>query len=402
MVAWCVSVCQGVAVKVAPKMAPDAHEKRRHHEVSVYRPKGSAVFYYRVQVHGVRRKFSTGQTNRSAAIAQAKIIAARVRSDGGTREGMARPGWATVGECVRVWRTRQTTRELEQVVAAVRRFVLSISADWEAVSCERLSRAAFARFLAEYPGASAAGRMSTWATVRSMWQPRAMDWYADAGLRLPDMSGLRSVRVERGAGKVRRRFVRIPEGTLAAMDAAAEALRSGSWEQRRVWATYLLMRRCGLRNVEVAALRWSWIVEGRHSPVISLVARAADEVAGAWQPKGSEGSVPIRAEYVEALRGAFDDGEMGEMVLAGDWVIPRRNATDIARVVEREINAFVRGFIPDRQKGAYELRKQFGAEIAMRPAPDGGLEVAARLLRHASVATTWAHYHDLVHEPMPL
>lgn len=397
-------MCHRVAMKVAPNLAPDAHEKRRHHEVSVYRPKGSAVFYYRVQVHGKRRKFSTGQTNRSAALAQAKIIAARVRADGGTREVMARPGWATVGDCVRVWRERQTTREREQVVAAVRRFALSISADWEAVSCERLSRAEFAKFLAEYPGASEAGRMSTWATIRSMWQARAMDWYADAGLRLPDMSGLRSVRCERGAGKAaRRRFVRIPEGTLAAMDAAAEALRSGTWEQRRVWAVYLLMRRCGLRNVEVSALRWSWIVEGRHSPMISLVARAADMAAGvaAWRPKGTEGAVPVRREYLEALRGAFADVEAGGVV-AGDWVVPRQNPTDIARVVQREINAFVRRFLPDRQKGAYELRKQFGAEVAMRPPPDGGLEVAARLLRHASMTTTWEHYHDLVHEPMPL
>jgi hypothetical protein len=47
---------------------------------------------------------------------------------------------------------------------------------------------------------------------------------------------------------------------------------------------------------------------------------------------------------------------------------------------------------------SYALRGQFGAEVTMR----SGIEVASRMLRHASIQTTWAHYHDLVSEPDPL
>jgi integrase len=80
------------------------------------------------------------------------------------------------------------------------------------------------------------------------------------------------------------------------------------------------------------------------------------------------------------------------------FVIPRVNRTEVEVLTERRINAFVRPFIPDRMKGAYELRKQFGAEVARRD----GIEVASRVLRHADIKTTWKHYHALLDEPAPL
>jgi hypothetical protein len=44
------------------------------------------------------------------------------------------------------------------------------------------------------------------------------------------------------------------------------------------------------------------------------------------------------------------------------------------------------------------LRKQFGAEVALRD----GLEVASRMLRHGGIQTTWKYYHGLLVEPSPL
>jgi len=67
-------------------------------------------------------------------------------------------------------------------------------------------------------------------------------------------------------------------------------------------------------------------------------------------------------------------------------------------LTERKINGFVRPFVPERTKGAYELRKQFGAEVAQRD----GIEVASRVLRHVDIKTTWKHYHALLNEPAPL
>jgi integrase len=162
------------------------------------------------------------------------------------------------------------------------------------------------------------------------------------------------------------------------------------------------MRWCGLRNSEVAALRWGWFVRGRRGPVLELVERVLPD-GSRWEPKGRSGTVPIRrrllAQIRRALRPAFAQEGLrrAKPELAG-FVIPRAHGTDAAHLVERRINEFVRPFLPDRQKGAYELRKQFGAEIAMRD----GLEVASRLLRHGAITTTWAHYHALVNEPEPL
>jgi integrase len=62
------------------------------------------------------------------------------------------------------------------------------------------------------------------------------------------------------------------------------------------------------------------------------------------------------------------------------------------------INEFVRQFIPDGEKGAYNLRKEYGAQIAGRD----GIDVASRLLRHRDIQTTFNHYHNLIKRPKPL
>jgi integrase len=100
--------------------------------------------------------------------------------------------------------------------------------------------------------------------------------------------------------------------------------------------------------------------------------------------------VPVRLRLLAQLRRALGRD--------GEFVIPRGNPTDAHALTHRTINAFVRPFIPERTKGAYELRKQFGAEIAMRD----GIEVASRVLRHVDIKTTWKHYHALLNEPAPL
>jgi hypothetical protein len=80
------------------------------------------------------------------------------------------------------------------------------------------------------------------------------------------------------------------------------------------------------------------------------------------------------------------------------FVIPRAHKTEAEILTERRINEFVGRFLPDRKKKAYELRKQFGSEIAQR----SGIEVASRVLRHKELKTAWNHYHALLNEPAPL
>jgi hypothetical protein len=221
-------------------------------------------------------------------------------------------------------------------------------------------------------------------------QPRR--WYAQADLVLPDLTELRLVRAETLAREQRfEGFTPIATGVLAEMDAAAELLRrSSSLEDRRVWAVFALMRWCGLRNIEVAALRWEWLVRGERNYLWRFESRQLED--GSWYAaKGSAGDVPVRRRLLGQLRWALKTRRSG-------FVIPRANPTDAEVLTERRINEFVRRWVPDRTKGAYELRKQFGAEYCRAH----GIEQTSRVLRHGDIKTTWKHYHALLNEPAPL
>jgi hypothetical protein len=375
-------------MEVAQKVA---RRQRKHGEVTVEKQPGDKYWYYRVLIHGRRRRRSTGHTDKKLALAQAKIVAKELRQGGDARETMMRPGYASVGDVCKVWLQMSEASTRRNNVSTLRKWVRSFAGgDEDAVALTRCSAGELRKYLRAWPG-SPEGRKSTARQILAMFQPLAMDWYRDAKLVMPDVAELRKVRVETKDDEEEfEGFTLIPAATLREMDAAAEGLRvSELLEERRVWAVYVLMRRCGLRNVEVAALRRDWVVKGKRSPLLQLVRRRLPDGSW-WKPKGRSGEVPVRLRLLAQLRRALGRD--------GEFVIPRAHATDAHALTHRAINEFVRPFIPERTKGAYELRKQFGAEIAMRD----GIEVASRLLRHGDIKTTWKHYHALVHEPAPL
>jgi integrase len=385
-------VDQAVARVAQPQDNKQTRRQRRHHEVSVFKEPGSEFYYYRVKIHGKRFKRSTNMTTLSAAISKAKVIRQQLLEDGQARDSMKRPGYATVGDVLAVWLERSPATTRKNNASAFRKWVRSFcNAEPDEVSMTRCSAELFERYLQKWPG-SPQGRESTWRQIRAIFAKEPMRWYKQAGLVLPDMEEFRAVR-----GKVRAReeffegFVPIPADALKRMDAAAEALRrSALLEDRRIWAVYALMRWCGLRNIEVAALRWEWLVRGQRGYLWKFE-RYQDE-EGNWQmPKGRPGQVPVRTRLLGQLRYAMKTRRTG-------FVIPRANKTEANTLTERGINDFVRPFIPDRKKVAYELRKQFGAEVAQRD----GLPVASRVLRHKDFKTTWNHYHALLNEPAPL
>jgi hypothetical protein len=381
-------------MKVAREVAPVAqpHQQRKHSEVSVYKEPGSEVYYYRTQVHGRRFKRSTGKTNYKEALVQAKVIARELRLDGQARHTMKRPGFATVGDVLEVWLERSPADTRKNNASMVRKWVRSFAgADADAVSMTRLSAEELERYLRAWPGAPE-GRASTWRQIRAVFADQPRRWYAQAGLVLPDLTELRLVRAETLAREQRfEGFTPIAAVVLAEMDAAAEGLRcSSSAEDRRVWAVYALMRWCGLRNIEVAALRWEWLVRGERNYLWRFESRQLED--GSWYAaKGSAGDVPVRRRLLGQLRWALKTRRSG-------FVIPRANPTDAEVLTERRINEFVRRWVPDRTKGAYELRKQFGAEYCRAH----GIEQTSRVLRHGDIKTTWRHYHALLNEPAPL
>ena len=377
---------------MAHEMAqPKRQAKRKHSEVSVYKEPGKDVYSYRVQIGKKRFKRSTGQTTRAAALAQAKIIAKGLRGDGHARETMVRPGFANVGDVLKVWMECSDARTRGNNAGALRKWVRAFAdGDADNVAITRLTAEELEKYLRGWKG-SAEGRKSTGRQILSVFAPRAMSWYRRAGLVLPDMAALRAVELGARRGEARfEGFTVIPEAVLRRMDAAAERLRRHPNKNlRRVWAVYALMRRCGLRNSEVAALRWDWIVKGARNPLWRIEARRLED-GTTFAPKGSAGDVPVRLRTLAELRRAMGTRE--------GFVIPRENKTDAEILTHRTINRFVRRFLPGRQKVSYELRKQFGAEIARR----SGLEVASKVLRHSDIKTTWKHYHALLEEPEPL
>lgn len=79
-------------------------------------------------------------------------------------------------------------------------------------------------------------------------------------------------------------------------------------------------------------------------------------------------------------------------------LIPATSPTARHDRIYRDHNEWLRRFIPDRQKGAHELRKHFGSVWATKT---GSLYVAAQMLRVSLVVAEY-HYSALLKRPQPL
>lgn len=379
-------------------------QRRNWGQVTVAWNEKRHAWYYRVQYKGRRYTLSTdvrSKSDRPAAMRVARRLAEAIR--GGKQEVLdevsRRRAGATVEDVVERWLVfgPKTAKAGKARFERYVREEFGANVPGNALLAEVLDANRFRHWVDVQVGAgrAAAGIRSDVNSIKSLFAPGVVHYYQD--LQVPDVAAFRAVsfstRRRSGADAGKAVAFRIIEPRqLRAMEEAAEALRTGGdAEGRRLWAVFALMRWCGLRNNETAQLRWDWIREGAKGPVLEFVKR---QLPGGeeYVPKGRDGSVPIRRELLEQLREAFGD--------EGEFVIPRANKTDAENLYQRAINEWARGFLKNRQgsKVSYALRGQFGAEIAMR----SGLEVASRMLRHASFSTTWAHYHDLVTEPDPL
>ncbi len=378
--------------------------KRKWGEVSVFWDDSRHVWYYRCQYRGKRYLRSTDvrtKSDKPTALKVAKRLAKAIQDgDQKTQDEISRqPGFATVKDVVEKWKEKGP----KSARAVAGRFERYVSEEFETEVPdgrridEVLRAERFRKWIEKQvtAGRSAAGIRSDVNSIKSMFAPGVMHYYEE--FHLPDVSAFRAVafKTRRGTGAEAGRaepFRVIESRQLAAMEAAAEKLRTGKdAEGRRIWGVFALMRWCGLRNNETMELRWDWVRQGAKGPLLDFVKRKLAD-GSVYEPKGRDGSVPIRPELLEQLRGAFGD--------EGEFVIPRLHKTDAEELYQRTINEWAHRFLKNRpgNKVSYALRGQFGAEVTMR----SGIEVASRMLRHASIQTTWAHYHDLVSEPEPL
>jgi len=367
--------------------------QRKHGEVTVYKPPGRKCWYYRVLVHGKRRNRTTHHTDKKLALAQAKIIAKEMAKGGLARETMARPGYATVGDVCRVWMEMSEALTRKNNASALKKFVRSVAGgDPESVSMTRVSAGAFEKYLRAWPG-SHEGRKSTARQIRVMFGKKALRWYRHENLVLPDMEEFCEVMAENVKGEQRQKFEGIEPATLRRMEADAERLRtSEEVEERKLWAVWALMRFCGLRNVEVAAVRWSWIKRGLRSWEIRVIEYSYPD-GTSFKPKKTPGVVPIRRRLLGQLLRALGRESV--------YVIPRANKTEAHALTHRGISEFLRPYFPEagpKAKKAYLLRKQAGSEVAQR---DGALAMAT-FLRQKGIKTAWDFYHAQLQPLSPL
>ena len=153
----------------------------------------------------------------------------------------------------------------------------------------------------------------------------------------------------------------------------------------------LIALAAGLRKGEIDTLCWHQIdferglIRVEHTDKASL--KSAD----------SRGEVPIDASVVELLRG-FRACATGAFVIEGGDNLsgPRAWGRNYrAQSVFDRVTAWLRKHGVTAKKPLHELRKELGALITA----EHGIYAASRVLRHADLATTVAHYTDLKTRP---
>jgi len=224
--------------------------------------------------------------------------------------------------------------------------------------------------------------------ARSVLQPQAMELYRE--LKLPDLTKFRTVAVT--LEKADESFVPFAPGVIDAMEKGAAKLReaalAGDVLARNKWVTYMLMARAGLRNIEVEHARDHWFTERRGPNGTQRCIAIVDRPEEGFFVKNGVPHWP-----------GIDDVLWTELepFLGHGYVLRTSSPTERWNVVNRDVNAFVRTYLPGRVKAAYELRKWAGSIICTREferagAAQGAIFAAQQFLGHTSVTTTEKHY----------
>jgi integrase len=393
----------------------------RYWRSRIYRPinaRGEVSPHYsmRLQTHGQRMSFSLGTGNAEAAARKAANTYTDFLTLGVTgalakyRPQKAADGIATVGQWIEAARSVATVNPATFALyaAALRKIVGDI------IRVKRNSK----RFGPKGGGAQAYRRAID-ASPLALLSPAAiqkwrMEYVKRAKTPAEQHSRMTScnstVRQARSLfGKKIVRFVPLPEPPpfqhveffprqsakyFSRIDARAlltQARDELAEKDSPAFLVVLIALAAGLRKGEIDTLCWHQIdferglIRVEHTDTASL--KSAD----------SRGEVPIDASVVELLRG-FRARATGAFVIEGGDGIsgPRmwgRNYR-VQSVFDR-VTAWLRKHGVTARKPLHELRKELGALITS----EHGIYAASRVLRHADLATTAAHYTDLKTRP---
>jgi integrase len=407
-------------------------------DVNVYRPKGTKIYYanYRTKVNDpkrgeivVQRNISTGVTNRFLAqkIGNKKRIDDQQAFAAGTQTRLVTKVQedfsTTCGQIIDCYLHHSQLTSAKEVVQAfcmmvaegLGKFNFTVKQREEFVRPLRLLTLSKEQLMAfrdqkarenlGLPVRGANNIHGIMSTGKSIFSRKALEYY---GLKLPPnvREWMEVSNPARGKGEDES-FQPIDPQKLARMDKVARKDnpqasmmlrlsrgygRLGGYDAesvrwRNAWAAYWLMRRCGLRNIEVENLRWEWFEVGHKNINLVLINRPY------WKPKQTGGRVPIAQDFYAALLEVFGPTRPGPegYVLEGE-------ARDRYEGANEFVNKFVRRYSPDRAKGAYELRKQYGSEMAAKY----DIATAARLLRHKGLEMAYRHYYTPLKDVVPL
>ncbi len=161
-----------------------------------------------------------------------------------------------------------------------------------------------------------------------------------------------------------------------------DAIRELPREQLKI---FLLATMVGLRRNEIDKLQWTAFRWNEGVVVI--------ETTEYFKPKTSDsgGDVAIDPELVALFRGWHAQAS-GSFVVEAD-AEPRNDASYAHYRAQRDfeaLNAWMRGKGSTATKPLHELRKEFGSQLCAKY----GIYAASRMLRHADIAITAAHYLD--------
>ena len=364
------------------------------------------------QFWGVTFRHGVGKISRSLKTTDVKLAQARAKKE---FEAVKDPGWvapavakaaerkvALVGAIADAYEAgirakthiaAKTARENALCLGKIVSEGLGLQGEaWRGQSAQVLTRALLRRFQTQRSAAVVDGSAveqggsnlttdQSWGKARSLFTPMARECYDEAGLKLPELEEF--LKTPKRGNCHSTMYQPIAEATIAEMQKAARELRK---TDPGAYLVYRLMLGLGMRNKEVKWAKPRWIeyrpttaiIEGRehrsNEPYMGIICRPD------FTPKNKRNRwVPVPAGLLADLRELVPEGQ--EFILPG---------SDYQRhtLAYYGLNAWIRRFLPDRVKGAYDLRKHFGSVIA----GSQGIYKAQEYLGHSSVTTTEQHY----------